>query len=102
MPIIGCTRHAARSSLSDPMTGFFGIRADAFKRAKNVSGAGFKIALELYVKCGCCKPAEVPFSFGVRVHGESKARRSDGEAIIATLGSEMFQACMHVHRKTKQ
>ncbi len=73
---------AALTPLSDPMTGFFGIRADAFKRAKNISGAGFKIALELYVKCACCKPAEVPFSFGVRVHGESKLT---GKVIVLYL-----------------
>jgi len=58
--------------LSDPMSGFFGLRADVFKRGKNVSPIGFKIALELYVKCGCTTLAEVPFLFGVRSAGESK------------------------------
>ena len=55
--------------LSDPMTGFFGIRrgiilqvhfenllaqwkSDVFARAKDVSPIGFKIAMELYVKAG--------------------------------------------------
>jgi dolichol-phosphate mannosyltransferase len=59
--------------LSDPMSGFFGIRADVFKRGlKNVSPIGFKIGLELFVKCGCTSLAEVPFLFGVRSFGESK------------------------------
>ena len=59
--------------LSDPMTGFFGIRKDIYERGKkNASNVGFKIALELYVKCGVKKSAEVPFSFGVRLAGESK------------------------------
>eukprot|EP00744_Colponema_vietnamica_P032117 GILI01051760.1.p1 GENE.GILI01051760.1~~GILI01051760.1.p1 ORF type:complete len:117 (-),score=17.92 GILI01051760.1:180-491(-) len=54
------------------MTGFFGLRKDVFARGRNVSPLGFKICLELYVKCGVRVHEEVPFSFGVRVEGESK------------------------------
>ena len=40
--------------LSDPMSGFFGMRRAAFERGrKHVSPLGFKIGLELYVKCQC-------------------------------------------------
>lgn len=58
--------------LSDPMSGFFGIRQDIYQRGQNINPIGFKIALELYVKCGCSKLQEVPFLFGVRTAGESK------------------------------
>jgi len=59
--------------LSDPMTGFFGIQKDIYLRGRGkVNNVGFKIALELYVKCNVRTPAEVPFSFGVRLAGESK------------------------------
>lgn len=58
--------------LSDPMSGFFGIRRDVYKRGKDINPIGFKIALELYVKCGCTRLAEIPFLFGVRTAGESK------------------------------
>jgi len=117
--------------LSDPMTGFFGIRKDVvcccivcsvfplfvgtcvflqyfqlrlvcnppfllsltlrfdrvclhqqFERGTNVSSLGFKICLELYVKCAVRRHAEVPFSFGVRVHGESKLT---GKVIVKYL-----------------
>jgi dolichol-phosphate mannosyltransferase len=37
-----------------------------------VNPIGFKIALELYVKCQCAGVADIPFSFGVRTAGESK------------------------------
>jgi len=61
------------SPLSDPMTGFFGVRKDVYNRGKQkISPIGFKICLETYVKCGVKKSAEVPFSFGVRTVGESK------------------------------
>lgn len=59
--------------LSDPMSGFFGLRRDVFQRgAKNVSAIGYKIALELFVKCGVKKYEEVGFSFAARTVGESK------------------------------
>ncbi|CAK4642396.1 hypothetical protein LEN26_000003 [Aphanomyces euteiches] len=62
------------SGLSDPMTGFFGLPKAVAHRARKseVNPVGFKIALELYVKCRVKKHAEVPIHFGVRVHGESK------------------------------
>jgi len=58
--------------LSDPMSGFFGITKEAYKRAKDVNEVGFKIALELYVKSGVRKHKEVPIVFGLRTAGESK------------------------------
>ncbi|EMD36441.1 glycosyltransferase family 2 protein [Gelatoporia subvermispora B] len=62
------------TSASDPMSGFFGIRKEAFLKARSINGAGFKIALELLVKAHIPRGAiaEVPFSFGVRAEGESK------------------------------
>jgi dolichol-phosphate mannosyltransferase len=60
--------------LSDPMTGFFGITRPAYERAQKngINPIGFKIALEMYVKAGIKKHAEVPINFGVRLHGYSK------------------------------
>mmetsp|Transcript_48069 Transcript_48069/g.113450 ORF Transcript_48069/g.113450 Transcript_48069/m.113450 type:complete len:270 (+) Transcript_48069:259-1068(+) len=59
--------------LSDPMSGFFGISRPALKRGRSsVSPVGFKIGLELYVKCGCTTNAEVQIFFAKREHGESK------------------------------
>lgn len=59
--------------LSDPMTGFFGITRAVLNRGlKDVSPIGYKIALELHVKCRVRKSDEVPFSFAARTVGESK------------------------------
>lgn len=59
--------------LSDPMTGFFAIQASTYKKGRRrVSPIGFKICMELFVKCGVKKHAEVQILFGVRTAGESK------------------------------
>ncbi|KAK9768299.1 hypothetical protein K7432_001138 [Basidiobolus ranarum] len=68
--------------LSDPMTGFFSIRREAYLRARDVNSVGFKICLELYVKSDIRKHAEVPIMFGVRTVGESKLT---GKVIINYL-----------------
>ncbi|KAI0731688.1 nucleotide-diphospho-sugar transferase [Fomitopsis betulina] len=62
------------TSASDPMSGFFGIRKEAFLKARNLNTNGFKIALELLVKAQIHSNAiaEVPFAFGLRTAGESK------------------------------
>lgn len=59
--------------LSDPMSGFFGITKDALARGRaHINPVGFKIALELYVKCGCVDHGEVNIFFGKREAGQSK------------------------------
>lgn len=59
--------------LSDPMSGFFALRRETWLRARHaLNPVGYKIALELYVKCGCRHPVEVPIRFAVRQAGKSK------------------------------
>ncbi|KAJ6589230.1 nucleotide-diphospho-sugar transferase [Mycena capillaripes] len=61
------------TTASDPMTGFFALRKDAFMRSRPLSPQGFKIALELLLSIpGASRPPEVPYSFGVRTAGASK------------------------------
>ncbi|EPY40147.1 dolichol-phosphate mannosyltransferase [Angomonas deanei] len=61
------------SQLSDPMSGFFGIREDVFNGGlSKVDPIGYKIALELFVKCGVVNFKEVGFDFATRTYGESK------------------------------
>jgi len=61
------------TGLSDPMSGFFGITRQALNRGvTDISPLGFKIGLELYVKCHCQNHAEVNIFFGKRTAGESK------------------------------
>lgn len=56
----------------DPMSGFFALRKADFDKAQDLNPIGYKIALELIVKCGFENVAEVPIHFSDRIHGESK------------------------------
>ena len=61
------------TSTKDPMAGFFALRrADYLKAVDRLDPIGYKIGLELLVKCGCRRVAEVPITFQDRLHGESK------------------------------
>jgi dolichol-phosphate mannosyltransferase len=67
-------RLVVKADLSDPMSGFFMIKRDAFTEAmRSLSGQGFKILLDLFASAP--RPlafAEVPLNFRPRLHGESK------------------------------
>ena len=58
--------------LRDPMSGFFALRRRTFERAAPLNPIGWKICLELLVKCHCDEPAEVPIRFATRRRGKSK------------------------------
>jgi dolichol-phosphate mannosyltransferase len=60
--------------LTDPMSGFFMIRRDAFDLAvRDLSAIGFKILLDIVASAKRpLKIVELPFTFGQRVAGESK------------------------------
>ena len=67
-------RLVVRADLTDPMSGFFMLRRDAFTETmRSLSGQGFKILLDLFASSP--RPlafAEVPLTFRPRLHGESK------------------------------
>jgi dolichol-phosphate mannosyltransferase len=56
----------------DPMAGFFAMRRSTLERGRDFNPVGYKIALELIVKCGCERVVEVPIHFEDRRYGESK------------------------------
>jgi dolichol-phosphate mannosyltransferase len=58
--------------ISDPMSGFFALRRSTFANADFLNPIGYKIGLELLVKCRCTKVSEVPIAFADRILGESK------------------------------
>jgi dolichol-phosphate mannosyltransferase len=57
---------------ADPMSGFFAFRRAALERAPYLNPVGYKIGLELLVKCGFERVVEVPIFFAQRQLGESK------------------------------
>ena len=60
------------TTVKDPMSGFLGMRRSTFLGATELSPVGYKIGLELIVKCGCKNVTEVPIDFRTRQLGESK------------------------------
>ena len=58
--------------IKDPMSGFFAMSRKQFDQAQELNPIGYKIGLELIVKCACKKVVEVPIHFTDRVRGESK------------------------------
>jgi dolichol-phosphate mannosyltransferase len=60
------------TSAKDPMSGFIAIRRSTLQRAEDLNPVGYKIGLELIVKCGCRRVTEVPIHFADRKFGESK------------------------------
>jgi dolichol-phosphate mannosyltransferase len=58
--------------VSDPMSGFFVVRRACIQSVK-LQPTGFKLLLEILVKGNIQSVAEVPFTFGQRCAGRSKA-----------------------------
>jgi dolichol-phosphate mannosyltransferase len=60
--------------IADPMSGFFMIRSDRFEQlAPQLSTQGFKILLDIVATArGDLRVQEIPYTFGSRLHGESK------------------------------
>ena len=56
----------------DPMAGFFALRRSTFEGGRDFNPVGYKIALELIVKCRCERVVEVPIHFEDRRYGTSK------------------------------
>lgn len=56
----------------DPMSGFFALRRARFEAARELNPVGYKVGLELIVKCDCRFIDEVPIHFSDRKYGSSK------------------------------
>jgi dolichol-phosphate mannosyltransferase len=60
------------TSVRDPMSGFFALRRSTFEQGKDLNPIGYKIGLELIVKCLCERVVELPIHFEDRRFGQSK------------------------------
>jgi dolichol-phosphate mannosyltransferase len=67
-------KRVLRVQVADPMSGFFMIRRDRFEElAPQLSTQGFKILLDVVATAhGALRVKEIPYTFGSRLHGESK------------------------------
>jgi dolichol-phosphate mannosyltransferase len=66
--------HLTKTPMTDPMSGFFMVRPEAFRRSLDkLSIVGFKILLDVAASAPQpLKIVEVPYTFRPRQHGESK------------------------------
>ncbi|MBU6297937.1 MAG: glycosyltransferase family 2 protein [Alphaproteobacteria bacterium] len=80
------TQRALGTSLSDPMSGFFMMRRDAFDAmAGRLSPVGFKILLDIATASEGLRIAEQPYVFGERHEGESKFNVQIGLEFLGLL-----------------
>ena len=70
--------------VSDPLSGFFLVRREAVP-VDDLKPRGFKILLEIMARSPELKVADVPFEFGERHAGESKASVSEGMIYLSQL-----------------
>jgi dolichol-phosphate mannosyltransferase len=60
------------TKISDPMSGFFALPRHVWKRGADISPVGYKIGLELIIKCRPKTILEIPIHFQTRRIGQSK------------------------------
>ena len=74
------------TSIRDPMSGFFALPRQVFERAESLNPIGYKIALELLVKCRCRGVREIPIHFADRKRGQSKLSLKEQLKYVCHLG----------------
>ena len=74
------------TTVKDPMAGFFAIKKVIVEQATDMRPLGYKIGLELIVRCGCRRVVEVPIAFRDRAFGESKLTTSQQLLYLQHLG----------------
>ncbi len=74
------------TTVRDPMAGFFALRRETFQSAEPLDPIGYKIGLELMVKCRCQRVREIPIHFQDRLHGESKLSLQEQVNYLRHLG----------------
>ncbi len=80
----------ALRALSDPMSGFFVFRRDGVD-PEALRPVGFKILLEIVVRAPQLRVVEVPYEFGERYAGTSKASTREGLAFARHLSRLRFE-----------
>lgn len=73
---------------TDPMSGFFCTRAEHVNRyRRHINPIGFKIGLEIMVRCKCKRVQDVPITFQNRASGESKLSAKQYKSYVVQLAS---------------
>jgi len=72
-------------SIKDPLSGFIGIKKEVLNRANYINPIGWKIGLELMVRCQCKSIVEIPIQFSARQAGKSKLTLKVGWSYLQQL-----------------
>ena len=83
--------------LTDPLTGFFLVKREALV-PDTLRPEGFKILLEILVRTPHLRLAELPFEFGERLTGESKANTHEAMKLFRQLLRLSFEPHKHLLR----
>lgn len=85
-------RITMKTELSDPMSGFFAVKADLFRQlVPNMTGRGFKILLDLvFASKRPLRIKEIPFVFRTRGEGESKLDTAISLQFLMMLYDQKF------------
>ena len=74
LAVLLCRPLQGRHSLvEDPMSGFFMLRRNIVRDLPPLQRSGFKLLLEIIVRAPIRRVQEIPFCFGLRQGGQSKA-----------------------------
>jgi dolichol-phosphate mannosyltransferase len=88
------------AKVTDPLSGFFLVHRSALKDC-HLRPIGYKILLEILIRCQWRRVGEVPYSFGARRGGESKAnwwQIVEFFKHLARLGWDCSPALVRMHR----
>ena len=77
---------------ADPLAGFFAIRRSTLSRASMLDPLGYKILLEIIVRCNCRRIVEIPIHFRDRKLGASKLSFTQQWLYLKHL-AKLYLAC---------
>jgi dolichol-phosphate mannosyltransferase len=76
--------------VKDPLSGFVGLRRERYTSGAKINTIGWKIGLEIMVKCRCNNIKEVPIVFSHRLSGKSKLNLKIGLEYFTQLRQLFF------------
>lgn len=82
-------RTVLTAKIKDPLSGFLAVRKSTFTAGAPLQPIGWKIGLELMVKCRCKNVREIPIHFSLRRHGKSKLNLKISMAYFCHLAALM-------------
>lgn len=89
--------HKQLKNVSDPLTGFFVFKRDVVE-PEQLQPDGFKILLEILIRTPNLRVSEVPFEFGHRHGGESKASRQELFRLFRHMAKLKLSLWQHLFR----